>query len=140
MHSIKPGRGPSAMGVVVGVFVALFGVAWTILTFKMTRGSPFPLVGIIFPLFGVGVVIVAIIGVLYNLRNTTAKDRFSVIDITTSAEESDPLHERFGHRLPPNDSTETVESKLKKLDELKTKNLISAAEFAAQRTRILNQI
>ena len=31
MKSIKPGRGPSMMGGIIGIAVALFGVFWTIL-------------------------------------------------------------------------------------------------------------
>ena len=67
----------------MGVFGVIFGIFWTVMAFKMTRDSPFPVVGIIFPLFGVGFVIMGIVGVIYNARNATAKDRFSTFDITS---------------------------------------------------------
>jgi len=35
MKSIKPGRGPSMMGGIAGVFVAVFGVFWTIMATAM---------------------------------------------------------------------------------------------------------
>jgi hypothetical protein len=36
-----------AFGSVIGI---AFGIGWTILAFYLTRGSPFPFVGIVFPL------------------------------------------------------------------------------------------
>lgn len=38
MKRIKPGRGPSAMGAVGALFAIVFGVIWTMFTFKMSGG------------------------------------------------------------------------------------------------------
>ncbi len=53
---------------------------------------------IIFPLFGVGFVVLAVVQGLYSFMNATGKKRFSAFDITSDAEEPDPLNERFGGR------------------------------------------
>ena len=103
MKSIKPGRGPSMMGAIVGILVAVIGVAWTIGAIDITSGmggafgDPFGgAVGVIFPLFGVVFVVIAIIGAVYNYKNATGKNRYSQFDIVDSEEEPDPLNERFG--------------------------------------------
>ena len=89
MKSIKPGRGPSAMGALGSVIAIVAGVFWTIAAFSM--GAP-----AFFPLFGVLFVIVGIVQAVYNFRNATSKDRYSVYDITDADEEMDPLQRRFG--------------------------------------------
>ena len=86
MKSIKPGRGPSAMGAMGSVGIAVFGVIWTI--GALTMGAP-----IIFPLFGILFVIIAIAQAIYNYKNATSKNRYSLYDITDSTEEKDPLQE-----------------------------------------------
>jgi len=104
MKSIKPGRGPSMMGVIVGVAVAVFGVLWTIGATSITSDmggmfAPDPFeqtMSAIFPLFGVVFVIIAIVGVVYNYKNATGKNRYSTYDIVDGDEEPDPLNERFG--------------------------------------------
>ncbi|MCP4643901.1 MAG: zinc ribbon domain-containing protein, partial [bacterium] len=75
MYSVKPGRGPSMMGVVAGIAAAAFGVFWTF--GAMSMGAP-PFLG----LFGVVFVVLAIVGVGYNLFNATSRDRMSTLDIT----------------------------------------------------------
>lgn len=82
MKSIKPGRGPSAMGAVGGIAAGIFGIFWIISAAKM--GAPITFLG-----FGVIFIIVAIAGVVYNLANATGKNRMSLYDITE--EEKDPL-------------------------------------------------
>ncbi len=134
MQSLKPGRGPSALGAFGGIFAVLFGIFWTFMAFSITRNIP--IVGIVFPLFGVAFVIIGIVNVIYNFRNATARERYSVIDITTESEEPDPLN----RLVNPNQGGNTVENKLRELDGLRTKGLVSSAEYAAQRTRILNSI
>lgn len=89
MKSIKPGRGPSAMGAAGSIFVAIFGVFWTIMA--TNAGAP-----IFFTLFGIGFVIIAVIQGFYNFYNATNENRMSVYDITDENEESDPLQERLG--------------------------------------------
>ena len=104
MKSIKPGRGPSMMGVIVGIAVAVFGVLWTIGAASITTDmggmfAPDPFeqtMSAIFPLFGVVFVIIAIVGVVYNYKNATGKNRYSAYDIVDGNEEPDPLNERFG--------------------------------------------
>lgn len=93
----------------------------------------------IFPLFGVLFVIIGIINVVYNLSNATSQNRFSSWDITSSEEESDSLNDIFGPRTL-HSSPESTESKLRELSALKAKGLLSDAEYAAQRQRILNSI
>ena len=88
MKSIKPGRGPSMMGGVVGIFMIGFGILWTVLASQAS--------GII-ALFGVLWTVVAIVTTIYNFKNATGKNRYSAYDITDSSEESDPLNERFGN-------------------------------------------
>lgn len=88
MKSIKPGRGPSMMGAVGGLFAALFGVVWTVLALGM--GAP-PL----FALFGVFFVCFALVQAVYNYKNATSKNRYSSFDITDHREEPDPLNSRF---------------------------------------------
>ncbi|WP_134699291.1 zinc ribbon domain-containing protein [Ammoniphilus sp. YIM 78166] len=96
MKSIKPGRGPSALGAVGSIGAVLFGVFWTIMAFSITRDSPFPLVGTIFPLFGLIFIGIGIANAVFHYKNATSKDRMSLLDITDNREEPDPLNLRFG--------------------------------------------
>lgn len=88
MKSIKPGRGPSLMGGVVCIFMALFGIGWTAFAFSMGGG--------LFSMFGLVFVGVAVVSAIYNFKNATGKNRYSQFDITDGDEEPDPLNERFG--------------------------------------------
>lgn len=88
MKSIKPGRGPSAMGAFGSIVAAVFGVIWTI--FAASMGAPG-----IFPLFGVIFIISALVGAVYNFKNASGANRMSVYDITEDNEEPDPLQELF---------------------------------------------
>lgn len=94
MYSIKPGRGPSWVGVIGGVIVAVFGVFWIIGATSM--GAPF-----IFPVFGVIFILCAIGGVVYNFYNATSRNRFSNFDITGPGEEPDPLDPDKKTGAPP---------------------------------------
>ena len=88
MKSVKPGRGPSAMGAVGSVIAVIFGIFWTITAASM--GAPG-----IFPLFGVLFVILGIVQAVYNFKNATGKNRYSSFDIMEDGEEPDPLDQRF---------------------------------------------
>jgi len=99
MKSIKPGRGPSGISFVGSVVVVIFGVFWTIVAVSITANSPFPIIGIMFPLFGVLFVIVGIFQAIYNYKNATGKDRYSIYDITDSKEESDPSDEWIKNKV-----------------------------------------
>ena len=90
MYSVKPGRGPSLMGGIGGIAVAIFGVIWTVGAASM--GAPG-----FFVLFGVVFIIMAIAGVIYNLYNATQKNRMSTFDITSGSEELDPIARAMGH-------------------------------------------
>lgn len=91
MKSIKPGRGPSKMAAVGATFVAIFGVFWCILAAVLGAWFMIP--------FGLVVVGMAIYHAVYNAHNATAEDRYSVIDIVDSDEESDPLNEKYGRKI-----------------------------------------
>ncbi len=90
MRSIKPGRGPSMMGGIMSLFVALFGVVWTILA--VSGGAGF--MGI----FGLIFIAIAVVQAVYNFKNATGKNRYSQYDITDYGEEPDPFNERFGNK------------------------------------------
>lgn len=90
MKSIKPGRGPSFMGGVSSVFVALFGVFWT---FLAASGGAFFMVP-----FGLIFIGLAIFQAVYNFKNATGENRYSSFDIVDETEEIDPLNARFGAR------------------------------------------
>lgn len=91
MKSIKPGRGPSMMGGIVGIFMIGFGILWTVLAAQAS---------VIFALFGVLWTGVAIANTVYNFKNATGKNRYSAFDITDAQEEPDPLNQRFGDSQP----------------------------------------
>ena len=88
MKSIKPGRGPSFMGGISSILVALFGVVWTIIAASMGGG--------LFALFGLIFIAYAVVQAVYNFKNATGKNRYSEFDITDVNEETDPFNERFG--------------------------------------------
>lgn len=90
MKSVKPGRGPSAMGFMGSVFGIIFAVFWTIMAVSM--GAPW-----FFCLFGIMFIIMAIATAIYNYKNTTGKNRYSAFDIVDEHEESDPFNDRFGY-------------------------------------------
>lgn len=94
MKSVKPGRGPSFMGGIIGIFVALFGVVWTILA--VSSGAGF--MGV----FGLIFVVIAVIQTVYNFKNATSENRYSEFDITDDGEEIDPWNERFGAKKEVN--------------------------------------
>ena len=89
MKSIKPGRGPSAMGFMGSIFGIIFAIFWTIMAVSM--GAPW-----FFCLFGVMFIIMAIATAIYNYKNATGKNRYSSFDIVDEHEESDPFNDRFG--------------------------------------------
>lgn len=97
MKSIKPGRGPSAMGAFGSVIAVIFGIFWTITAASM--GAPG-----FFPLFGVLFIIIGIVQTVYNLKNATGENRYSAFDIVEDGEEPDPLNRRFC-AVPQVDST-----------------------------------
>ena len=100
MKSVKPGRGPSALGVWGAVIAVVFGVIWTVAAVSMGAPGFFPLFGVLFIITGV------IIGI-YHFRNATGKNRYSAFDITEEGEEPDPLQERFGEPRPDGDAGQT---------------------------------
>ena len=92
MKSVKPGRGPSAMGALSSVVGIVFGIFWTVMAVSM--GAPG-----IFPVFGVLFVLLGVIQAVYNFKNAAGDNRFSLYDITEDGEEPDPL-ERRGSAAP----------------------------------------
>ncbi len=76
------------MSGIMGICVAAFGVIWTILAASMGGG--------IFALFGIVFIAIAVVQVVYNFKNATSDNRYSVFDITEDGEETDPLQQRFG--------------------------------------------
>lgn len=88
MKSIKPGRGPSMMSGVMCIFVGVFGVIWTIAAVSMGAGPIFALFGLVFIGF-------AVVNAIYNFKNATNKDRYSIYDITESHEEGDPFDKYY---------------------------------------------
>ena len=88
MKSIKPGRGPSMMGGVVGIFMIGFGILWTVIAAQASG---------IFAIFGVLWTGIAVVMTVYNFKNATGKNRHSSFDIVDAEEEPDPLNERFGN-------------------------------------------
>lgn len=89
-YSVKPGRGPSLMGAVGGV-VSIFALL-IILSLIAKSGAPKE-----FLMFGGLMLVMAVIGVIYNLVNATTKNRMSHLDITTPDEESDLIARAMGH-------------------------------------------
>lgn len=88
MKSIKPGRGPSMMSGVMCIIVGVFGVIWTIGAVSMGAGP-------IFALFGIVFIGVAVVNAIYNFKNATSKNRYSIYDITEGHEESDPFDKYY---------------------------------------------
>ena len=99
MYSIKPGRGPSLLGAVVGIGILAFGVFFVLQA--KSKGAPG-----FFLAFGILFVCVAAIMVAYNLYNATQKRRMSALDITTGAEEPDPIATALGHAEPEQTSAD----------------------------------
>ena len=135
MKSFKRGRGPSMMGGVVAVCMAVFGLIWTIMASNITKNpfgdmgglegiqgfgatgttGMFNTVGSIFPIFGVVFMVIAIAIAVYNFKNATGKNRYSEFDIVDGNEEPDPLNQRFGsasyESSEGNGQTESPESR-----------------------------
>ncbi len=86
MKSIKPGRGHSMMGGIASIAAGLFGVFWTISAVNM--GAPW-----FFAAFGILFIVIAVVQAIYNIKNASGENRFSVYDIVDENEEGDPLQD-----------------------------------------------
>ncbi|MBQ8448922.1 MAG: zinc-ribbon domain-containing protein [Clostridia bacterium] len=98
MRSIKPGRGPSGMGVLGGIIMSLFGLGWTISAASMGAFFMVP--------FGILFIVMAIAITVYNYKNATGKNRYSTFDIVEDGEEEDPLNARFGEKRESEENKE----------------------------------
>lgn len=108
--SIKPGRGPSAFGAVHSGFAAVFGVLWTIFAINLTKDSPFTLAKIIFPLFGLVFIGMAIAQAAYHKRNATGENRFSAYDIVSPNAEPDPFDPKSSSNFESDPATSSAVS------------------------------
>ena len=88
MKSIKPGRGPSMMGGLMSIAMAIFGFLWVIVTINAGGG--------VFAAFGLIFIVIAIIQAVYHFKNASGKNRYSTFDIVDGQEEPDPLHQQYG--------------------------------------------
>lgn len=71
------------------VFTALFGIGWIITAVSI--GAP-----IMFPLFGIGFVLLSVIKAIFSFKNAFSQNRMSDFDIVDGSEEQDPFNQRFG--------------------------------------------
>ena len=101
MWSLKPGRGPSFQGAIGSLVVGLFGVLWTVLAVAFTAQAPIPLVGVVFPAFGVIFTILAWSQAVYHFINATSEQRFSEYDFVSHQAEPDPLQQKFSSPHTP---------------------------------------
>lgn len=90
MKSVKPGCGPSMLGGVVAVAMAIFGVFWCVMAAGIGAGF--------MSVFGIVFILIAIATAIYHFRNATGEQRYSTFDIVDADEEGDPLNERFGRQ------------------------------------------
>lgn len=90
MKSIKPGRGPSKLNMAGSIFAALFGVFWCVMAASIGAGFMVP--------FGIVFVGYAVYVAVYNYRNVTGENRYSLYDIVDEHEEKDPLNEKYGRK------------------------------------------
>lgn len=100
MRSIKPGRGPSALGLVGSIGAAIFGVFWTVSAAKM--GAP-----VTFWMFGLVFIVIAILQGVFYFKNAVGKNRMSLFDITNTFEEEDPIERYIKHDKPYQDFEKT---------------------------------
>ncbi len=96
MKSIKPGRAGSAMGAFGSLFAIGIGVIWTLVAFELTSNKDFPLN--LFWLFGVFFILAGVGNFVFNWKNTTGENRYSMYDVVDAEEESDPLNDMFGNK------------------------------------------
>lgn len=88
MKSIKQGRGNAFISGIVSIFVALFGLFWTVMASQGGLG-PFSIFGLLFSVIG-------IINAIKSFTNAFGKNRHSEFDIVDQTEEPDPWNEHFG--------------------------------------------
>ena len=97
MKSIKPGRGNSMMGGIMGIFMVLFGIVWTVIA---SQAAWF------MGLFGILWTCMAAVITVRNFKNAISKNRESMYDIVDGREEPDPFDERFGGNKADTDGTD----------------------------------
>jgi hypothetical protein len=107
VYSLKPGRGPSIQKAIGGLVGGLFGVLWTVLAISLTANAPFPVVRIVFPLFGVIISLASFASAAYNFTNATSSQRFAEYDFVSHIDEPDPLNAKLVR--PANRSKPAVE-------------------------------
>ena len=88
MKSIKPGRYNSGQGIIGAVFGIVFAIFWTVMA--ASSGAP-----IIFPVFGIGFIVLMVTELIKNVHNFINKNRYSSFDIVESTEEPDPFNRRM---------------------------------------------
>lgn len=98
MKSFKPGRYNSAQGVVGSIFGIVFAIFWIVMAVNM--GAP-----IIFPIFGIGFIIMLVMELVKNIHNVTNENRYSEFDIVDSSEEQDPWNREMGKKQQIEDSS-----------------------------------
>jgi hypothetical protein len=79
---IKPGRSVSVIGIVAGIIITIGGILWIALLLKLSSEDNEMEPGVVFLLiFGIMFVILAITITVFHVRNTSAKNRPSILDI-----------------------------------------------------------
>lgn len=100
MKSIKPGRGPSKMGVAGSIFAVIFGIFWCLIAASMGALIMIP--------FGLLFIGIAIYQAIYHYYNATSDDRYSLVDIVDSDEETDPLNEKYSHKVDRGNKSDSI--------------------------------
>jgi hypothetical protein len=124
-YSLKPGRFPSGIGFVVGIFFILIGVFGIIpFTSKISDSG----LGLFPMLFGLLWTFVAVAITAFHGYNAFSKKGSSVMNVAISDDS------------PAERESSTPAERLKQLEQLKTDGLITQAEYVRKREEILKEL
>lgn len=124
---VKPGKGQSKMGFVVGIIFVLIGVFFAIPTFG---------------LFGVFWTAVAGFIAYSHYKNGFSDEGMATHEIIIDDDNATYDHSYtngYGDYEAPNTSGDDIEAKLKKLDSLYNQGLITSEEYEQKRKEFLDE-
>ena len=126
--SIRPARQTSVAGLIMLIFMLLFGIAFTVLVGNVLHENEAPLImSLVLYLFMAGWIGTVLYMLVYHFRNIRHPEGVPLFEVDTEAVPGEDV-------AKPN-----FARKLRDLEQLKTDGLLSQEEYSRKRSEILDE-